>query len=460
MENERTSLLQRLGQLLGGKEETSGPPPARRRLPSSVTDTQRSLDGLGLTPSKLTAGSLQLIGLSGIRTALGERWERRSEQIFRLIEGIFRRRLDVTDAYYRVDDENFLILFTRLQRREAEFKARVIAEEIEKLIVGEEPSAQEISVASCVAEIDRQFVLEKIHTLDDLLNHVRSAAGQDEYDRAADSVHSPQTESTPPIPELDQDFSALFQRTSVEDYLKDCSASFRPMFNTKRRTFSSFLTNVTSKRTGRMALLDDDPLLEKPEELLPALDLFTLGAALLGLHRMLTSGLNGKLVIPITYETLSISRLREQYFSRLREVPSGIRMYIAFAVTNLPAGMPASRLAELVAYLRPLSSLQVAHIRPETRLVDVYAGSGCYGLSTEMELNGSAPGKTRVDYASLARRIHLHRNVAILANINNHDDLRVGVASGFDIVWGDAVSGSVDTPGLLDGLRSEHIPLT
>lgn len=457
MDNNRTTLLQKLGQILAGKDESSAAP--RRReypAPDPAAPSSQSLASLGITPGKIAAGSLQLIGLSGIRSALGERWEQRSEQIFRLIEGIFRRRLDVTDAYYRVDDESFLILFTRLRQREAEFKARVIAEEIEKLIVGEESAAHEIAVVSRVAEINRQFVLEKINSLDELIEHVRVSA--DAAAREHSVMEGDEESEFADIPELNQDFSTLFQRTSTEDYLKQCSANFRPMFNTKRRLFSSFLTTVTSKRTGRMVLIDDDPLLDKPEELLPALDRFTLGAALLGLQRMFNANLQTKLVIPISYDTLSISRLREQYFSRLREVPDGIRTFVAFAVTNLPVGMPASRLGELVSYLRPLSSLQVAHVPADIKLVDIYAGTGCYGLSTEIPANQSDPSRLQTDMSSFARRIHLHRNAAILANINSRDDLRTGVAAGFDIIWGDAVSGMVDTPGLLDGLRSDHIP--
>lgn len=463
MDSTRSSLLQKLGQLLGGNDAPPGPTPRRRETGAAtpvptVTTGQHNLSSLSIPSSKLTAGSLQLIGLADIRTVLGDHWEQQSARIFHLVEGIFRRRLDVTDAYYKVDDENFLILFTRLRRREAEFKARMIAGEIEKLIVGE---GQDITVVSQVAEIDRQFVLEKINSLDELIHHVRTATegGSYESDSARQTAGSTvDTMELSYIPELEQDFSALFQRTSVEDYLKQCSASFRPMFNTRRRAFTSFLTNVINKRTGRMVLVDDDPLLDKPEDLLPALDRFSLGAALLGLHRMMAAGLQTKLVVPISYDTMSTSRLREQYFSRLRDLPDGIRTYIAFAITNLPTGMPASRLAELISYLRPLSSLQVAHMQPDPRLVDTFATAGCYGLSTEIPADQVDTMKLQADLGTLAKRIHLHRNIAILANINNRDYLRTGITAGFDIIWGDAVSGTVDTPGMLEGLRSEHIP--
>lgn len=465
MESERTSLIQRLGQLLGGKDAPLGPAASRRREASASahvrTGGRPNPESPAPGPDRIAAGSLQLIGLSGIRNTLGERWGAHNEQISRLIEAIFRRRLDIADAYFRVDDENFLILFTRLRRHEAEFKARAIAEEIEKLIVGEDIGGQEIAVVSCVAEIDRRFVLEKVNSLDELIDHVRTAANTEWHEAdAGGPLSQPAGEAaySSYIPELEQDFSVLFQRTSTEDYLKQCSASFRPMFNTKRRIFSSFLTSVISKRTGRMVLVDDDPLLDKPEELLPALDRFTLGAALLGLHRMIGAGQQTKLVIPISYDTLSIGRLREQYFSRLRDVPDGIRTLIAFALTNLPVGMPASRLGDLISYLRPLSSLQVAHVAADVRLADIYAGTGCYGLSTEIPVDQPDASRLQADMSSFVRRTHLHRSVAILANINSRDDLRTGVAAGFDIIWGDAVSGTVDTPGLRDGLRGDHIP--
>src|SRR3546814_1089631 len=86
--------------------------------------------------------------LGGVKQQLGDKWGQRSEQIIGLVEGIFRRRLDATDVFYKVDDENYLILFTRLGRQEAAFKAKVIADEIQKLVVGELPAGHEVIVSS------------------------------------------------------------------------------------------------------------------------------------------------------------------------------------------------------------------------------------------------------------------------------------------------------------------------
>src|SRR3546814_5345148 len=85
-----------------------------------------------------------------------------------------------SDVFYKVDDENYLILFTRLGRQEAAFKAKVIADEIQKLVVGELPAGHEVIVSSTVAEVDRSLVLQKVNSLQDLVEYVRTSAAADD----------------------------------------------------------------------------------------------------------------------------------------------------------------------------------------------------------------------------------------------------------------------------------------
>lgn len=452
-----TSLMGWLGDFIFGEDNAQPAPQRRPRDPQApaapAEKPDRSLSSIGLSQQAIAAGTLQLLGLAGIREAVGDRWEQRSEQIFRLIESVLRKRLDVTDAYYRVDEENFLILFTRLRRREAEFKARVIAEEIEKLIVGEAAEGQDIVVNSCVTEIDRQLVLEKINSLDELLEHVRSSAAADQAAQAAAAT----AEDDGSLPEIDMDFSGLFQRTSVADYLKGCRVRFRPMFNTRRRVFASFLTSVINDRTGRMALIEDDPYLENPEDFAFALDRFTLGAAMQGLHRMMTAGHEARVVIPVSYETVASSRLRDVYLGRLRGIPSGVCNQIGFALVNVPEGIPAGRLGEIIGYLRPLSAVQVPHMPLNSKLVDAFAASGCFGFSTEAPRGLGDAHRLVGDLVAFARRAAMHRGESVLANVNSHAVLQIALHAGFGVVWGDAVCGMVETPGVTAGLNTAHI---
>src|SRR3546814_14564770 len=59
-------------------------------------------------------------------------------------------------------------------------KAKVIADEIQKLVVGELPAGHEVIVSSTVAEVDRSLVLQKVNSLQDLVEYVRTSAAADD----------------------------------------------------------------------------------------------------------------------------------------------------------------------------------------------------------------------------------------------------------------------------------------
>lgn len=456
------SALRWLGDFLFGEEQVSqqvrATRPARPQ-PAGIVG-MRNVSGLmNIDRNKLTAGSLQLIGLNAIRNRLGDNWQRLSVGIHRLVESVLQRRLDVTDAYYRVDEESYLVLFTRLQRTEAEFKATVISKEIQALILGEAAAESGITVVSRVTEIDRELVLEKIGSLQELLEHVHrksNAEGVTATAPGASGFAAPE-EPMEAGPDLDSDLGQLFQRTSHEAFLQNCTTRFQPLFGMRRRAFGSYLTIAINRHTGRMAQASDDPLLDRPHELPFALDRFMLGAGMMGLHRMLQNGAQAKVVIAVGYETLNVSRLREVYFARIKDLPEGLRRYLAFALYNIPPGTPASRIAELLAYLRPLASLHVLHIPFDPRLIDIYAGVGCYGFSTAIP-SGLEPMRLQRDLGLFARRATLGRHESILANVNNFDIMHAATAAGFGVLWGDAICGSVDIPGIVDKTRMAHVP--
>ncbi len=450
--------LRWLGNFLVGEENQPEPARPQRSLRALGEGESGIRRPLTIDRDRIAAGSLQLIGLGGIRERLGDNWPRLSAGIHRLVESVLQRRLDVTDAYYRVDEESYLVLFTRLQRNEAEFKASVVAKEIQTLILGEAAAESGLAVVSRVTEIDRDLVLEKINSLEELLAHVRQQAEDEaaEEERQRATGRTEEQEEQPGI-DLTSDLGRMFNRTSHEAYLQQCSTRFHPLFGLRRRAFGSYLTVAINQRTGRLARPDDDPLLDRPQELSFALDRFMLGAGMMGLHRMLQNGDRAKVVIAVNYETLNVSRLREMYFARLKDLPEGLRRFLAFALHGIPSGTPASRVAEVLAYLRPLAALHVLHLPLEPRLIDLYAGVGCYGFSTEVP-PGIEPAKMRRDLAQFARRATMGRHESILAHVHSVEMLHNATAAGFGVMWGDAICGAVDVPGTATGIRMDHVP--
>lgn len=140
-------------------------PPTAAAARSSVE--QHLQDLITETPTKVVAGRVQLVGLDDVKAALGDRWSRRSEVIYSLIERTIRARLAPTDVYQRSADGNFTICFASLSETEAAFKARAIAEEIRAKILGEGTGPEE----SALSHEDRDFLKEVATT-----SHARGQA--------------------------------------------------------------------------------------------------------------------------------------------------------------------------------------------------------------------------------------------------------------------------------------------
>ena len=417
-------------------------------------------------PPRLPAGSMQLIGLSSIQKALGDAWPAQAEQIYRRIDSILRRRLEITDAFYRVDTENYLILFTRLARREAEFKAKVIAEEIQASVFSDFLSGHEVTVHSAIADIDRGIVLERIGSLTDLLDYVRTQAVAQSGDvtlfRAADEARSVETAPAvvgagPDMADLDQPLTGLFQKKTVAAYLKECRAGFYPAFSLKRRSFSSYHAAIVHEPSGKPAGSQSDPFLESAADLPFHLDRFALTAGLLGAHRMLTGGKQGIVMIPVSFDTLAVSKLRETYLARLKEVPAGVTRFVGITIRDIPPGTMASRIAEIMSYIQPFCNTRLLRVPADSRLIELYADTGCHGFATWIPEESPDIAKPFQLLSGFTKRAGLHRLECILTDIASHDGLSAGIAAGFTYLAGEAVAGMIDTPGFLSETKTDHI---
>ncbi|MEK9971232.1 MAG: hypothetical protein VW600_19025, partial [Ferrovibrio sp.] len=340
--------------------------------------------------SKLQAGNLQMIDLQNIRDALGDEWPQRRDAIHRIMDGVIRRRLDIGDMHYRLDNDEYLVLFVQLSHIQAKAKAAQIAREAEQLILGEIPH-HEIRIASTVAEVDRDFMTSKIGSLKDLVSHVKTsgqsadtASMQGEVTLFDDEPVSDFIDVEPSAParqvmmgagpdltDLDQSLDSLFQKKTSAAYLKECQAAFYPNFSTRRRAFSVYTVHVMHVPTGRTADISD-PKLEDPDELEFQLDRYRLTTALLGLHRMVTGGHKGLISIPVSFATLATARTRNIYLGRFKDLPAGLFRSLCITITNIPDGTPASRVADAFNYIQRFCSSRILLIAPDPKLVDLY----------------------------------------------------------------------------------------
>jgi hypothetical protein len=429
--------------------------------------------GKGSAPPRIQAGNLQIVGLQKIREALSDQWPARREKINQIVDSAIRRRLEPGDAHFHLDNDDFLVLFVHLSNAQARAKATAIADEVRRLILGELPGSA-IEVTSRVAEVDSDFVQNGIGSINDLVDHIRRTGDtgqgevmlfdgdpEDAFDEhrmpSQPAVAVPVTGSGPDLADLDQSLNTLFQKKSSASYLKECQSGFYPNFSTRRRSFSFYTVAVTHVPTGRFADAGD-PMLEDPEELEFLLDRYRLTTALLGLHRMVTGGHQGIIIIPVSFQTLATSKNRGLYLSRFRDLPRGLFRSLCITIGNIPDGTPASRIADAMNYIHPFCASRLIRLAPDPKLIDLYASTGCQGFETSLPIEGMDPGTRNALLANFAKRAAWHKLESLLSGIGTRDDLLAGSNAGFSFLIGDAVAPLIATPGHRQALHSDHIP--
>src|SRR3546814_9947844 len=139
----------------------------------------------------------------------------------------------------------------------------------------------------------------------------------------------------------------------------------------------------------------------------------------------------------VNCDTLSQSKLRDVYFARLKEVPAGISKFLGMAIHNIPAGTPASRVAEVMAYIQPFCSTRVLHIPPDFHLIALYATTCCHTFSTWVPQDEPDIGKRLNILSNFATRAGLHRMHSLLAYVSSPDAVSKALAAGFGLVPGD-----------------------
>jgi hypothetical protein len=431
---------------------------------------QSSKGGLA---TRLQASNLQVVGLQPIREALAEQWTERRDRINQIVDSVIRRRLDPGDAHFHLDNDDYLVLFVHLSHAQAKAKAALIADEVRRLILGELPGA-DIEVTSRVAEIDRDFVNSKIGSIHELVDHVRQAGQsvhgdvmlfEDDPDQAFEAFNQPAapaaavpvTGAGPDLADLDQSLNALFVKKKSASFLKECQAAFYPNFSTRRRSFSFYTVAVTHVPSGRPADASD-PMLEDPEELEFLLDRYRLTTALLGLHRMVTGGHQGVIIIPVSFQTLATSKNRGLYLSRFRDLPRGLFRSLCISLGNIPAGTPASRVADAMNYIQPFCASRLIKLTADPKLIDLYSGSGAHGFETTLPIEAPDTGTRNALLANFAKRAAWYKLESLLSNITTNEELNAGNNAGFSFLIGDAVAPMIATPGHRQALRGDHIP--
>jgi hypothetical protein len=321
----------------------------------------------------LTTGAVNLIGLDAIRRQLGDRWAAKKGRVWEHVEQEFQRKLGPADLAVRIDDINYLVAVPSTPGFAAQALCLTILQDVLKYFLGEIKTG-DIAVRVVTDLVDGAIVSAPA----DLgrLARARTAMKAASAGGAEDLSEQQSPPWRPP----------LAGRTSVVELALpkqepfDIRLTVEPVWNLRRGLIMSFLI-------GRSGV----PLGANAAEL-EAIDVATFAYAATLLEESADYGGPLTLHVPVSFSSLAVQHTRLRLLSLTQSVREAMRACMLIEICGLDAGVPPSRLVEVVGLLRSLCTGVVGRVRPSRPALAAVKACGLRGVAVEAAWLGLAQG--------------------------------------------------------------------
>ncbi len=251
-------------------------------------------------------------------------------------------------------------------------------------------------------------------------------------DSPADASAAPQPEKTASRP-VETDPLARLANSGVPGY-DGLRLGFVPIYGLRRAAPSTFLcAPARLAKDGGPAQLATLGGIDPKDR--PSLDEAMLEHSLVLARQTKKANVTAAIGAPVSFETLASPRGRRLYQLALRGADIAADPFVVIKIEDVPAGTPASRLAEILSVVRPLARhvfLQLADT--DVRLMES-GNLGATGLYAKLPVETTAFGAARtasfvVRNAGLQRACSYVEGVANAALLRLVRDAAVRFASG------------------------------
>ncbi|TGY94563.1 hypothetical protein [Marinicauda pacifica] len=263
----------------------------------------------------VSASQFKFLNLDELAERYGERWPKVKARIFETCETFIKKRIGPRDLMLRAGN-GFLVLPSP-DRGES---APALAERIER----------ELKVFFLGTDYLKELALET-GTMPMSISGLIDAADSTALDTAAKEYEKagPQTvASRPGVPAFDLFYQPVWASASGHIALR-CAMPLLDLRRQPDRVFHRVL-----------------PGTHRPEDLLK-FDIAVLARVSAHAADCLDRGRSCLLAVPVSFETLTVARLRVIYAARLAELPDRLKQVLALRILNAPADAPSTRYAEV-----------------------------------------------------------------------------------------------------------------
>ena len=356
-------------------------------------------------------GQAMLVSIAPVKAALGDRWAGRREQIYGLTERYLMKHLTPSDICQRAGETHFLVAAPELSPVAAQAVCyRGLMEVLTHFLGEAKPSDMQISQ---VADLSAGQVQLRPFSVAEL--------------RKADAEAQPRPAPAPPASPLSS--LASWPLESADGQSLRVSFAVDPVMDLKAWAMAghriesrivNLQTEVELSGAQRRRLLPRD------------FEQIDLAALERGLSRLagLESFDRPRLIVQLSFASLSNSRARAALLNRARELQHVLRHAAMCELVDVEAGVPAGRLAEVTSMIRGFFRSVWVQVEPSRTAIETACAAKASGLTVRATDLGDDPPAIAAGMRSFVNMVKKPM-LLVVTSLPTNDLMIDAMAAGF-----------------------------
>ncbi|MEK7245879.1 MAG: hypothetical protein AAB223_07660 [Pseudomonadota bacterium] len=435
-----------------------GEPSASRD--AALTHFETTVEKLLQTHGKAVLGRLHFLNLEELIIRRGEGQKTRLKKAENIFLSVIGKNLKEDQTYVRPEVGSVFFLFPKLTREAGDLKCAVIADQIARALVEEDPVFTELKSERTVQPIDRKTWNASREARRPAASLRGDAKGTKSPAVPASAIaeHPEHPRSQESGGAVRHDVSPLPSAANADRRLEGIRVAYQAIWNVRSKMITSYAA-VPHRRhsdgtimTGKRIIGSDTGF-----AMIAALDLFMLRKSVAWLHGLMNVREQTLLILPIHFTTIDSQPLFLPYRQELATLSQDERKYIVLEVLSAPDMLPAFRIKDIVARLRPFARCVLVRLPPDSAFIRHWAEGGILGV-------GFAAGEEKLSEKFLMEKMDAFVASAEKAGVHAYaHDLATSsmataaIASGFRYVGGEAILPESEVPNPIEPFECQNI---
>jgi hypothetical protein len=361
----------------------------------------------------LQRGCVNLIGLEEIKNQVGPRWEKLRTSVFAKLENLLHHKLSSTDFYTQLDDLSFLVSMPSATPEESRIFCLRVAHELHVSLLG-----------SCdIGKLRLSSV---------------TGAQEDIFARAP--IAGPQLTALARTARLNEEGGRATpeRKAALNSANPVFCHKFKPIWDAQQEAVTTY------RCVSDQPDVSDDagPNVRAKLDLAITVSRIAKATEVLGKH--LAADQKFLMWIPIAFDVLTSPIGRMEITGVCRNLSSDLRPYLIFEVSDLPLGVPQSRLSELAGSLRSFCRGVAAQLPARLPNYGAYLEAGLQAIGLSFSGSGAMDLDSELFKLSVAAK--RQRIKSFVFDVPHHDLLLSSRALGINLLSSPLVGDALGAP--------------